>query len=136
MGGRTCPIRVRSPRKGRSCRIREIVTASSRRTSRTRTTRLARRNRSRIAERGSRPMPEVLVEWIPLAVGVALGFVTLSECGPGANLGRIAIGSLGAGMLCSAFAGELRHNVLTAAMAVFADCAAVRLGWVGVQLAM
>jgi len=81
-------------------------------------------------------VPEVFVETIPFVVGAVLGFLTIADRAIGANVGWIAGGSIVAGGLCSALAGELGQGFLTAAIAVFADSAAVAIGWVGAQLAM
>ena len=81
-------------------------------------------------------MPEVLVETIPFAIGAALGLLTSHSHSPLPSLVWLGLGSVIVGALQAAFAGELASDLLTGALAVILDSAAVAVAWVIVHVGL
>jgi hypothetical protein len=81
-------------------------------------------------------MPDILVETIPFVVGAMLGVLTSGVSRSWPNLVLLGAGSTIIGTLQSALAGELAGNLLSGAMAVILDSAAVATTWVGVYVAL
>jgi hypothetical protein len=81
-------------------------------------------------------MPEALVETVPFVIGAILGWLTFDDRVLRANAARMAGGSVIAGAVCAAVAGELGHDLASSALALVADSAAVAAGWMGARLAL